>query len=193
MKKNHVFWRKSFGIILVLLLTHIYTIARAAPTYIQLNSGNSQLMGAHNVNTPTVIQLKDPVSIANMSWDKTKNTVTILEDGIYMIAAGVQCGIREFFSLDPAGGDIYFWIEANGAPMPDSGEWTHVSPEARSKYLIDFLAMHFTKGTVLRFMLLTTVKNIGLVTFHGTEVRPDSPGFQVSMWKVNDFNLPLKR
>lgn len=180
-KKHWIFSLTTLSLIL------FNPAAHADEIYAQLANSGNQLTDKANINKPTAIIAQNLSSIAGMDWNKDKNALTIKEDGIYTIISEVQCGTRETISLPPEGGDMYYWLEADGKEITDTGNWVHVSPESKSNTIGNYFVLPLKAGTKLRFMFSTTIADIGVVSFRATELRPASPGLTVSIFKVGEL------
>jgi hypothetical protein len=178
--------------VLFILFNGINSVASAAEVYAQLSNTDSQITNAANINKPTVVVLEDVNNISGMDWDPKQNILTIKKDGVYTISSGIQAGTRQFARLDSAGGDFNFWLEANGNVLPDSSNWVHVSPHSKSNAIGNDFLVPLTAGTQIRFMFSTTIANIGIITFRGTELRPASPGITVSLRRIGDIPVAAK-
>jgi hypothetical protein len=171
----------------IFILLGMLSSASMAATYAQLFSSQDQLLTSETVNQPITASFTTPSAIAGMDWDAGTNQLKIKEDGIYAILSELQVGTRQYITLEQRG-ETYYWIELNEKRIANTGTWISVNPNSKSNYISSFFSLPLKAGDKLRFMFLGTVPNIGLITFNGTELHPDSPGIAISIFKISHPN-----
>lgn len=140
----------------------------------QLISSNSQTVSAADINKAF------PIAIGTSK----DNAVTIPDAGMYVIMTKAKVGARQVVSIPKQGGNIYYWFELNGKVVPNSTSYTHISANSKVDTLLENLALSLNKGDILRFMFSSSISGVGMLTFRGTEFRPDSPSFKASLFKL---------
>jgi hypothetical protein len=183
-----MFNKKTFycAALLMSLVMNVNQIFAAPAVYAQLASNADQLATPDTVNQPTAINLQVVDSISGMQWQSNERKLLIQQTGIYVISSDVQVGARESATNIIKGGDIYYWLELNGTPIPDTGNWVFASPESRSKGISMFWITPLKEGDVLRFMFSSSAASMGLITIPAKDNIPNSPGLSLMIYKVND-------
>jgi hypothetical protein len=176
---------KFFGLqwILFIGLVCFHSLALASPVYAQLFSTVEQTATPDTVNQPIPILLQIS-NISGMAWDASSNKLSIKQDGVYIIMAGIQAGANEQAQNIIKGGDIYYWINLNNAPIPNTSSWVFASPQSRSKNISSIWIAPFKAGDSLQFMYASSASSMGIIGKVAMKNFPGAPGATVGVFKL---------
>jgi hypothetical protein len=168
------------AILAYLLVTLTYSSAYAA--HAQLISEQSQFF---KMNQATPAALRPVVnSLNDIIWNENEKGLTIKKDGVYTLIVNLQYGVKDNSKSD---GNLYYWLEVDGKPMPKTLEFVTVAQGTKSNMVRFTTSMPLNFGSKVRFMFSSTSSDIGLVGFPSTKSNPLASSLSISVFKVGNI------